>query len=177
MGGGCGPIAKGGGSAVNDALAPTNAVRAAWAIAFLLAAYQILAAFVTGPIACLPFAAIPLIAGIGILRKRVWSAYGYALLLTSQLLLVPVLLMRRGNSSAVMFSVLAVAVLTPLLILLFVKAGRILQASGARGGLAWPWIAISLLLSMPAVFVEAFNIPTTSMENTLLSGDRVLVER
>src|SRR5580700_8334087 len=70
-----------------------KAIRIAYIVAFGMAAL-IAAGALTGPIVLLPSALIPLIAGIGILRKRVWSAYGFALYLLAQLLLAAFLLFR-----------------------------------------------------------------------------------
>ena len=53
-------------------------VKAAYIVAFLAAALLVVSA-ITDEIVLLPAAVIPLMAGIGIVRRRVWSAYGYAL--------------------------------------------------------------------------------------------------
>jgi len=131
----------------------------------------------TGPIVLLPFAFIPLIAGIGIMRKRVWSAYGLALYLFAQVLLLPLLLFRSGGGTYKSPEIIAAAVLTAGLAVLFLFAGRSLAAIGSKRGRAFPWIAISALLTLPLVFVQAFVMPTGSMENTLLIGDHILVRR
>ena len=58
---------------------------------------------------------------------------------------------------------------------LFLFAGKALAAAGSKRGWALPWIAVSALLILPFVFVQAFVIPTGAMEDTLLIGDRILV--
>jgi signal peptidase I len=131
----------------------------------------------TQQIVLLPFALIPLIAGIGIMRKRVWSAYGFALLLIAQLLLLPLLLFRSGSVTAKAPGIVGAAVLTAVMAALFLFAGRSLARTASERGWALPWIAVSVLLTLPLLFVQAFVMPTGSMEDTLLIGDRILVQR
>jgi signal peptidase I len=62
------------------------------------------------------------------------------------------------------------------------EALRRLNRRGLPWRLAWDWarslaIAIVLFLFVRAFFVEAFKIPTGSMENTLLVGDFLLVNK
>ena len=148
-----------------------KAIRIAYIVAFGMAAL-IAAGALTGPIVLLPSALIPLIAGIGILRKRVWSAYGFALYLLAQLLLAAFLLFRTKPPNLVA-QILLLVILVPL----FLFAGRALSGSGAQRGVAWLWVALSALTTLPIIFVQAFVIPTGAMENTLLIGDRILVRR
>jgi signal peptidase I len=148
-----------------------KAIRIAYIVAFGMAAL-IAAGALTGPIVLLPSALIPLVAGIGILRKRVWSAYGFALYLLAQLLLAAFLLFRTKPPNLVA-QILLLVILVPL----FLFAGRALSASGAQRGVAWLWVALSALTTLPIIFVQAFVIPTGAMENTLLIGDRILVRR
>jgi signal peptidase I len=150
--------------------------RIAYVVAFVMAALTIVFAL-TQQIIQLPFAFIPLIAGIGIVRKRVWSAYGFALLLIAQLLVIPLLLFRSGGGTGKSPEIAVAAVLMAALAALFLFAGRSLAAAGAERGRAFPWIAISALLTLPFLFVQAFVMPTGSMEDTLLIGDRILVQR
>jgi signal peptidase I len=129
-----------------------------------------------GPIIALPLTLIPLCAGIGILRNRVWSAYGYAAVLFAQLLVLPLILLRPGLSTARAPQIIG-AILGPLgLGVLFLFAGRSLASSGARRGRAWPWIAVATLSVVPFFFVQTFKIPSGSMENTLLRGDSILAQ-
>jgi signal peptidase I len=46
-----------------------------------------------------------------------------------------------------------------------------------RSGLAWPWIAVSALTTLPVFFIQVLTVPTGAMEDTLLPGDHVLVQR
>ena len=127
-----------------------------------------------GAIFLLPFALIPLIAGIGIMRGRVWSAWGLALFLSAQLLPVALVVLRTRSRPP---GTIGATVLASMLIPLFFFAGRSLARAGNPRGLAWPWIALTTLTTLPVFFVQAYVIPTGAMEDTLLVGDRVLVER
>jgi hypothetical protein len=95
----------------------------------------------TGPIVLLLVSLIPLMAGIGILRRRAWAAYGFALYQFAQLLLVTFALL-RGLASEESASV-AVAALLLVSIPLFFFAGKSLAVAGSKRGWAWPWITIA----------------------------------
>jgi signal peptidase I len=150
--------------------------RFAYIVAFVIAGLAIVSAW-TQAITLLGFALIPLIAGIGIMRQRVWSTYGFALFLFAQLLLLPLLLFRSSNHTATTPEIIAASALSAALAALFLFAGRSLAAAGSARGRAFPWIAVSALFTLPFLFVQAFVMPTGSMENTLLIGDRILVQR
>jgi signal peptidase I len=137
--------------------------------AFLLAAIALLAAF-QHPVLAL-FALVPLAAGIGILRKRIWSAYGFALFELAQLAVM--LLTSRAGAMTTSQLVFTIA-LNVVLAFLFFMAGRSLAASGGARGLVLPWIAVCCLFTLPLFFVRAFVIPSGGMEDTLLIGDRML---
>ena len=139
-------------------------------VAFLLAAIGLLDALQHPVLAV--FALVPLIAGIGILRKRVWSAYGLALFELAQL---AVMLLTSSRSGAMPTAQLVFIVgLNVALAFLFFMAGRSLAASGGTRGLVLPWIAVCCLFTLPLFFVRAFVIPSGGMEDTLLIGDRIL---
>ena len=61
-----------------------------------------------------------------------------------------------------------------LAILLFF-AGRALERIDGRRGMAWPWIAGSALAGGFLLCFSFFQMPTGSMEDTLLAGDRIAV--
>jgi len=129
-----------------------------------------------GPIVVLPLAIVPLCAGVGILRNRVWSAYGFATWSLAQLLLIPIILFRPGSLTGSARHIVVNAI-GPLLIgFLFLAAGRALSASGAARGKALPWIIAAALSVAPFFFVQTFEIPGASMEGTLLPGDRILAQ-
>jgi signal peptidase I len=112
-------------------------------------------------------AILPIAAAVSILRRRAWGGYGFALLLTSQSLLAAVLLPLAQIAGNLIFGFL--------LALLFFLAGRALDRVGAASGLRWPWIGVTAALTVPLLFVRAYSMPSGSMENTLLIGDRMLV--
>jgi signal peptidase I len=151
--------------------------KVACAIALAMAGLEFLIAFWTGPAIMAVLALIPLVAGIGIMRGRVWSAYGFALVLGTQLLLVPIVLFRSTGAGALNpMQILARAAFEVALAVLFFRTGRALRAAGAKSGHSLPWIAISILITAPLVFLEPFVTPSKSMANTLLMGDRFLVQ-
>jgi len=147
--------------------------RIASIVAFVIAGIDLLAVLL-GPIIALPIAIIPLCAGIGILRHRVWSAYGFAMILFAQLLLLPIILLRHGYSTGHVIQMFLLALISLLLGTLFLSAGRSLAVSGAARGRAFPWIVVAALSIAPFFFVQTFVIPGGSMEGTLLPGDRIL---
>jgi signal peptidase I len=61
--------------------------------------------------------------------------------------------------------------------ILFIFADRSLAASGATRDRAWPWIAVTALVTLPLFFFQPFLNPTGSMEDTLLVGDHFFVQR
>jgi signal peptidase I len=144
--------------------------RIAYIVAFVIAALEAIGA-ATVEIINLPLALIPLIAGIGIMRGRAWSAYGFALVCFAQLLAIPVALSRSGGVGRLS---LAAAIFFPVG-LLFFFAGRALAAGNGARGRAFPWIVLSILSFLPIVFVGPYSMPTGSMEDTLLVGDYILV--
>jgi signal peptidase I len=150
-----------------------NLPRIASIVAFVIAGIVVLAGSL-GTIVILPFAIIPLCAGVGILRKRVWSAYGFATYSFAQLLLLPLILLRPGHSIGHAGQIIANLIGSLLLGSLFLFTGRSLAASGAARGWMFPWIAAAAISTAPFFFVQTFEIPSESMEDTLLPGDRIL---
>lgn len=150
--------------------------RIACIAAFAVAGLTVMGAL-TGPIVLLPVALIPLCAGIGIMRKRVWSAYGFGVYLLAQLLLIPVVLARQNHLATATPGLIGSAVFSLCLGVLFLLAGRALDAAGAERGWMCPWIAAAALSTLPLLFVEPFVIPTGAMEDTILVGDRILALR
>jgi signal peptidase I len=111
-------------------------------------------------------------AGLTILRKRVWGAYGFALFGLTQAMISPVVLRQSGIATAQ----IALNICLSLgIAALFFLAGRSLTVAAAKRGSVVPWIAVCFLFSFPLFFVRFYVVPTRSMEDTLLLGDRVLV--
>jgi signal peptidase I len=142
-------------------------------LALLLGALAVANA-VLGPILIAPIALIPVIGGIGILRKHVWSAYGLALYFFAQVALACVLLTRHPPATGI---VLGSVVFGLGLGCLYFFAGRALAKTEAIHGSPIPWVAVAAITTIPMFFVQAFVIPTGAMEPTLLIGDRMIVQR
>ena len=154
--------------------APRKAPIAAAIVAFILFALGMITAVIDRPLAAI-FSLVPLAAAIGILRRRVWSAYGFAVCLIAQLILIPILMLDGGGLSPM--DVVPSIIVTLPLAWLFFMAGKRLELDGARRGWPVPWIALAILSTAPLIFVRAFVIPNSSMEPTLLLGDHILVRR
>jgi signal peptidase I len=146
-------------------------------IALLNAAYLIFAALSGQIFVALPLALIPLMAGIGILRRNIWSARGFALFQFCEIVLVLFLGVRSTLTPADRASLIASAFLTLLLAALFFLAARSLARAEGKPGRPQPWIAVSVFFVLPWFFLQAFSIPSAAMEDTLLVGDSVLVQR
>ena len=150
--------------------------KVACGVALLIAAIGVFAAL-WSEIVVLPAALIPLGAAIGILRKRVWAAYGYGLFLAGQFV-VALIVLTRADSGAPRVAIVGAAAFSLLLAAMFVYAGRSLSRQTATTrGLAWPWVAITIVTTLPLLFVQPFVMPSASMEKTLLIGDRIFVQR
>ncbi|MBV9302835.1 MAG: signal peptidase I [Acidobacteriaceae bacterium] len=159
---------------IDSAQIPTKLPRLALiaaVVAFVFAALCLLAA-IEQPVAVLP-ALLSILAGFGTLRRRIWSAYGFALLQLSQLAVLSFVVLRSNNSSS--REILLAAAVSLALCVLFWFAARSLASTGAQRGLVWPWIAAACAFTLPFIFFQAFVIPTGAMEDTLLIGDHILV--
>jgi signal peptidase I len=152
---------------------------AACIIAFLTAAGIAVSAFL-GPIVLLLAAVVPLCSAIGILRRHAWAAWGFAVCrLAELLLLVPLIFWRTPQAKNLesLQTIVGAVILGPAMAVLFYFAGRSLAATGAPRGRAWPWLIAAAIFTVPLFFFQAFVVPTGSMEDTLLVGDRIFVER
>ncbi|HEY6988987.1 MAG TPA: hypothetical protein VH369_11415, partial [Bryobacteraceae bacterium] len=125
-----------------------NLPRIAVVVAFLLAAIGFLAAF-QQPVLAL-FALVPLWAGIGISRKRVWSAYGFAIFELAQIAIPLLVSSRAGTLSKTQLGL--TAGLNVVFALFFFLAGRKLAAEGAQRGYPIPWIAACCVFTLPLLF-------------------------
>jgi len=145
---------------------PKLAIAAA-IVAFLVALGGLVSAL--GHVFLVFSAIIPAIAGITILHRRIWGAYGFALFE----LVTPVALL--GASTIPKGRMIAVIVVSLALSLLFFFAGRSLTVAGAKRGLVMPWIVVSFLFTFPFFFFRPFVNSSGGMEDTLLLGDRMMV--
>ncbi len=150
-------------------------VTLAYIVAFVAAAIEFIS-LASGQLSGL-FFLLFLCAGIGILRRRAWSAFGFALVITAQFLVLGISLLRAAGLDASRGLRVAGLVLSPILIGLFFFAGRSLAATDAPRGNALPWVILAVLLLLPFVFFQPFVIPTGSMEDTILIGDHIWVLR
>ncbi len=150
-------------------------VTLAYIVAFVAAAIEFIN-LASGQLSGL-FFPVFLCAGIGILRRRAWSAFGLALVITAQFLILVISLLRAAGLEASKGLFVAGLVLGSILIGLFFFTGRSLAATDAPRGSALPWVILAVLLLLPFVFLQPFVIPTGSMEDTILIGDHIWVLR
>lgn len=145
-------------------------------IAFLMAIGILLEA-ARGPVIVLPLALVPLASAIGILRRRVWSAWGMAFYLGAQLVLLPLMISRARGDVSIKRQMLVTGILSLAGVVLFYLAGRALAKDGAQRGHPLPWILIAALVTVPLFLFEPFVVPTGAMEPTILVGDRLVARR
>ncbi|HEX4170827.1 MAG TPA: signal peptidase I [Bryobacteraceae bacterium] len=141
-------------------------------VAFVLASIGLLSGL--RALVLVLFALVPLAAGIGILRRRAWSAYGFAFFELGQLALVPLTI--RQGSGMPRGQIIFTLALNALLIGLFFLAGRALESCCARRGSPIAWIAVTCLFTLPLLFVRALVMPSAGMEDTILPGDRIAAQ-
>ena len=120
--------------------------------------------------------AVSILAAVGILLRRVWSAYGFALLLALAILAL-VFFAVTGQSSGSFLQILVGVLLYSAIAGLFVLAGLSLKVAGAKQGTPIPWILIALLFSLPFVFYRPVSIANNAVAPVLLSGDFILADR
>jgi len=143
-------------------------------LAFLMAASGLLAA-ITGPVVVLVAVLVAMGAGIGILRGRAWSAYGFALLLIAQVLRVPVMMLRPWYGATGVFRLTLLAILYTGFAWLYWATGRRLSTGDGVRGKAWPWVMLAIVSFVPSIFFHNFTMPSGSMEETILPGESLLV--
>ena len=150
--------------------------RVAAIVALVLSVLTAVGAVTSAPTAfCV--ALIPLAAGVGILRGLTWSAYGFAVYLASQLPVLALSILRGQGSTMPAGLVAFMTVFSIVMIVLFFLAGQSLAKAGAKKGHPVYWILVSAVLMTMFLVYQPFVIPTSTMENTLLVGDRILVQR
>ena len=112
-------------------------------------------------------------------QKRSWGVYGYAIFSASQLGAAWMTLAQDHYELTVLGAVfLSTRILA---IGLFIIAGAALSKLQRLRESDWPrgaaWLLASIACVLPLVFFERFTIPTGGMENSILTGDRILVSR
>lgn len=145
-------------------------VAAAWLLALAFAAFSLWSALFDPP--ALLFTAIFTAITIGILKRRAWSAYGAALLVLAIGCTFAVLALRNPAGSAVPWTGLLfwTGVMSGLAFV-FYRAGRHLPAQGSRR----LWIGLAAAVFLFPQIMRPFSVPAGSMEDTILTGDRLFV--
>jgi hypothetical protein len=130
----------------------------------------------SGPIMLLGICLVSLFAAFGILLRRVWSAFGFALLLALGILAI-LFFAVTGQNSGSFGQILVSVVLYSGVAGLFVLAGLSLKVEGAKKGSPIPWILIALLFAGPFIYYRPVSVSTSALAPALLSGDFLLVDR
>ncbi len=152
-----------------------KAARAAVWVALLLAFVSGLSAR-AGPIMLLGISFAALFSAVRMLQRRAWGAYGFALLLILSLLTI-LFLAVTGRSAGGFLQIMIGAIIYAGIAGLFLLAGHSLALTGAKRGTPIPWILMALIFSVPFVLYRPTSVVNGSMEDTLLTGDFLLVGR
>lgn len=145
--------------------------------AFLDSGYLLFNAISGQILVVLPLALIPLMAGIGILRRTIWSARGFALYRFCGVIVALFLSQRITLKPADWIILIATVILKLLIVGVLLLVARSLARVQGRTGQPHFWIIVTVLFVLPWFFFQAFSMPSPSMENTLLTGDSMLVQR
>jgi signal peptidase I len=130
----------------------------------------------SGPIMLLGVCMVSLLAAGGIFLRRVWSAWGFAMLLACAILAMLFFAITGQNSGSILQVLISMGLYGGVACL-FVLAGLSLKVEGAKMGTPVPWILIALFFSVPFILYVPVSVPNGAMENTLLPGDFLLVDR
>ncbi len=156
---------------------PTSRPLATWAFWILIAlAFLSALEMIWMPLA-LPGLVILIVGAIGIRKRSIWSAYGLALWFGLNAIASIGIFARDdvGRSGGKLWIALAVlSLLSAGFAVLLFGAGRELSRTGGRPGKAWPWLAVATVYVLFALFFRVQVMPTASMEDTILVGDRIL---
>jgi signal peptidase I len=121
-------------------------------------------------VSCVIFLAVAL----GLRRGSAWSGYGGALYLAAQWVAVPLTMARSGPAGTQWVSLLVGSALTGGFAYLLYRAGRALPGN-VQGRSRWVWIALAVITVLAPQVFRGYSTPTSSMEDTLLMGDQILV--
>jgi signal peptidase I len=130
----------------------------------------------SGPIMLLGVCLVALLAAAGIFLRRVWSAWGFAMLLACAIVAMLFFAITGQGSGSFLQALISVGLYGGIACL-FVLAGLSLKVEGAKMGWPAPWILIALCFSVPFILYVPVSVPNGAMENTLLPGDFLLVDR
>uniref|UniRef100_Q029W1 Signal peptidase I n=1 Tax=Solibacter usitatus (strain Ellin6076) TaxID=234267 RepID=Q029W1_SOLUE len=155
--------------------APQRSIAIALGVATaLLLGGVCLAAGLWNPTAGLPLAGIFLISAYGIYHHHSWSAYGAALLLAALAAASFTLLARAGGPAIPAAGIVLDLVILGAAIFALYRAGARMPVGSAPGPRS-AWIALAVLTFVFPQFCRAYMIASSSMADTLLTGDQVLV--
>ena len=126
------------------------------------------------PVAGLPLAVIFLTAAYGIHKRRPWCAYGGALLLAALAAVTVTGLIHAPQPDVPATGAVAAMAIFGLAVLALFRAGRRMPATPAPASRN-AWIALAATVVIFPQFCRAYVIGTGSMENTIRSGDQILV--
>ncbi|MDP8979581.1 MAG: signal peptidase I [Acidobacteriota bacterium] len=146
-------------------------------IAALVLLAVCLAQVVINPVFAILYALVLLVIAMGLRAGHAWSGYGGALVLTAKVAGFALLqiVSPEGVPGANLIVVTMLALFNGAAAVLLFLAGRAL--SHRRAGRAAPWVIFAALVFAFSFVFEPLSIPTSSMADTLLIGDCVLVQR
>ncbi len=148
-------------------------VRIGIVVAWIQAALGVVAV-ATGEPALIPLCVLMVVAAIGIQRGNASTAFGYALFQGAQVAVSAIVVSRAaGGLAAAQVASIGIALAVGIL---FVAVGLSLDGrDGVTRGML-PWLLASGCLVGSFACFEPFAIPTGAMEDTILIGDKILVQ-
>ncbi|MBV8845848.1 MAG: signal peptidase I [Bryobacterales bacterium] len=143
------------------------------AVAMIFAALCLFFA-IWNPMGALVPAIVFAVVAFGIAKRRRWSAYGGALFILALSAVAVVALARLGLSRWQWIDIAAGVALSMFAAWVLFRAGRSMPAVAAASS-RWIWMALAVVVFLSPQLMHAYVISAGSMENTLLTGDRILV--
>jgi signal peptidase I len=146
-------------------------------IAIVVLTVLSLAQAVASPVFGIAQALVLIAIAIGLRRGNAWSAYGGMLFLIARVvgMALTQLVSPTGIPGVNLIAITMLALVNGVAAGLLFWAGRAL--SHRRSGAAVPWLAFGAVVLVFSFVFEPFSVPSGSMENTLLIGDCILVQR
>ena len=152
-----------------------KAARAATVVALVLALVCGVSSR-SGPIMLLGFCFAALLSAMGMLLRRAWDAWGFSLLLVCSIIAILLLAITGQSTGGFLQTVISLSIYAGLAALFFF-AGLGLSLSGAKRGTPIPWILLALAFSVPFLVFRPATVPSVAMENTIMMGDFLLIDR